>query len=197
MVRGVAIPDVRQHLFAALEQVVLHEGTGRLSGRGITQEAKVATGLLHAHFGDLDEFFAGYAVDRSFQISAGAAELVDKVGTGSVLVNLTDLASQWQALSVLARLIAARPSLVDEVAKVLGSGHSAWEAIERATADYLRREQSAGRVDAEVNPGSLGAAVSALLHHLVLTTDSETESRRRLARVLAGLLNREPHPQHR
>jgi|GEM_PF-2885932 len=193
MVRGVAIPDVRQHLFAALEQVVLHDGTGRLSGRAITVEAGVATGLLHAHFGDLEEFFVGYAVDRSFQISAEAAELVHKAGTGSVLGNLGDLTAQSRPLSVLARLIASRPSLLDEVGKVLGSGYSAFESLERAITEYLEAEQRCGRVGSDVAPMSFGMAVAALLHHMVLITDSESAIRRELARMLAGLLNREAY----
>ncbi|MFI6761738.1 hypothetical protein ACIBF5_21620 [Micromonospora sp. NPDC050417] len=68
-------------LFAALEQVIAGDGPSRLTGRAVTRVAGVATGLLYAHFANFDDFLAGYAVDRVFQISSQVAGLPGRAGS--------------------------------------------------------------------------------------------------------------------
>lgn len=122
MPRGVAIPEVRQHLFTAAEQVIVRDGPARLSGRSVTAEAGVAIGLLHRHFADFDAFLADYAVDRAFLISAEAAALPERAGTGTVAGNLHDalLATPPAALLAPVRLLASRPELAERVRAILG-----------------------------------------------------------------------------
>jgi AcrR family transcriptional regulator len=169
--RGVAIPELRQQLFTAAERVILRDGPSRLSGRAVTTEAGVAAGLLYAHFTDLDDFLAAYAVDRSFVVIAAAAPLTDRAGTGDIAANLADalLAIPRDTLTTLARLLVLRPELAARVHDVLGDD-TALDAIERATAAYLEAEHRLGRLAATADPQAVALALVGALHHLVLTT---------------------------
>ncbi|MEU5153890.1 TetR family transcriptional regulator [Glycomyces sp. NPDC021274] len=172
MPRGVAIPEPRQQLFAAAERVILRDGPGRLSGRAVTTEARVAAGLLYAHFTDLDDFLAAYAVDRSFVVIAAAGHLTARAGTGDPAANLCDalLAIPRDTLAALARLQILRPDLAQRVHDVLGDA-TALDAIEQAAAAYLAAERDLGRLAAGTDPGAVALALTGTLHHLVLTGD--------------------------
>ncbi|NYJ35266.1 TetR family transcriptional regulator [Nocardiopsis aegyptia] len=174
MPRGVAIPEVRQHLFSAVERVIGRDGPGRLSGRAVTVEAGVATGLLYAHFSDLDDFLAAYAVDRAFLVSSGASALSGRAGEGSVTRNLCDavLATPLETVRPWARLLVARPDLAGGVHAVLGAGTAGFDAIEAAVAAYLADERGLGRVAATADPAALALALVGLLHHVVLSADA-------------------------
>jgi AcrR family transcriptional regulator len=188
--RGVAIPEVRQQLFAAAERVIIRDGPGRLSGRAVTGEAGVATGLLHGHFTDFDEFLAAYAVDRAFLISAKAAALPERAGTGSVAGNLCDavLATPLTTVVVLARLLVTRPELRDRVHSVLGDKTAGLDAIENAAATYLAEEQRLGRIAATAEPKTLALALVGVLHHLVLTAGTESGVQARIQRTITALV---------
>ncbi|KAA2256903.1 TetR family transcriptional regulator [Solihabitans fulvus] len=190
MPRGVAIPEVRQQLFAAVERVITRDGPSKLSGRAVTSEAGVATGLLHAHFADMDDFLAAYAVDRSFVVSAAAAALPERAGTGSVAENLCDavLATPPATIGVLLRLLAARPELPERVRAVLGDTTAGLDAIENAAATYLTAEQRLGRVAAAADPAALGLALVGALHYLVLTSAAESDVHARVARTIVALV---------
>jgi AcrR family transcriptional regulator len=171
MPRGVAIPDVRQQLFAAVERVIAAAGPGRLTSRAVTREAGVATGLLYAHFTNFDDFLAGYAVDRAFQISGGVAGLPERAGSGTVAGNLRHAVGATPLGTVLAltRLMAFRPELAADVEAVLGSGTAGLQAIERAVAGYLAAEQRLGRVSAGTDTEAMALLVVGALHHVALT----------------------------
>ncbi|MCP2334321.1 transcriptional regulator, TetR family [Actinoalloteichus cyanogriseus DSM 43889] len=188
--RGVAIPEIRQELFAAVERVIGRDGPGRLSGRAVTTEAGVASGLLYAHFADLDDFLAAYATDRAFLISAGTSALADRAGTGEVAGNLCDAvtATPLTSLRAALTLLVARPGLVERVHAVLGPGNSGLDALETATARYLTAEQRLGRIAPTADPAALALAVVGSFHHLALTANAEQDVPARLRRSVAGLL---------
>ncbi|HEX8630288.1 MAG TPA: helix-turn-helix domain-containing protein [Catenuloplanes sp.] len=199
MPRGVAIPEPRQQLFAALERVIAEAGPSRLTGRAVTREAGVATGLLYAHFANFDDFLTGYAVDRTFQISGGVAGLPERAGSGTVAGNLSDavLATPPGTLLVLTRLLAFRPELAADVEAVLGNGTAGLQAVERAITTYLAAERHLGRVPAGADTEALALAVVGVLHHVVLTRETgPTDSliRRAVAALTAGF---QPSPPAR
>ncbi|WP_017593749.1 TetR family transcriptional regulator [Nocardiopsis potens] len=200
MPRGVAIPEVRQHLFAAAERVIVRDGPARLSGRSVTAEAGVAIGLLHRHFADFDAFLADYAVDRAFLISAEAAALPDRAGSGTVAGNLRDalLATPPTALLAPVRLLASRPELAERVRAILGERTAGLDAIESAAAAYLAEEQRLGRLTPSADPGALALALVGVLHHLVLTTGDETAVRTRIRHTATALADgfTAPAPHH-
>ncbi|MFC4562476.1 TetR/AcrR family transcriptional regulator [Nocardiopsis mangrovi] len=198
MPRGVAIPELRQQLFSATERVIVRDGPGGLTGRALTREAGVATGLLYAHFADMDDFLAAYAVDRAFQISAAAAALPGRAGTRTVAANLTGALTSTPpaTLAALARLMAARPGLTGRVRAVLGDRTAGLEAVESAAAAYLEAEQRLGRVRAAADPGSLALALVGAVHHLVLSDTAEPAARARIGRLVAALTADAATPEH-
>ncbi|ASU60439.1 TetR family transcriptional regulator [Nocardiopsis dassonvillei] len=190
MPRGVAIPELRQRLFSAVERVIVREGPGGLSGRAVTREAGVATGLLYAHFADTDDFLAAYAVDRGFQVCAGAASLPGRAGTGAVADNLAEavLATPPTVLLALTRLMASRPELAGRVRAVLGDRTAGLEAVETAVADYLTVERRLGRLRGSADPEALALAVVGAVHHLVLSSARDSVVGDRVRRTVAALL---------
>jgi AcrR family transcriptional regulator len=184
--RGVAIPELRQQFFAAAERVILRDGPSRLSGRAVTTEAGVAAGLLYAHFTDLDDFLAAYAVDRTFVVIA-AAPLADRAGTGDIAANLADalLAIPRDTLTALARLLVLRPELAERVHDVLGD-ETALDAIERAAAAYLEAERRLGRLAESIDPQAVALALVGALHHLVLTAGDLDDRLRPAIAALVG-----------
>ena len=189
MPRGVQIPEIRQQLFAALERVIVQDGSGKISGRGITVEAGVATGLLYAHFSDLDSFLAAYAVDRSFAICAGVGPLADQVGQGTVVNNIATalLATPLATLRALTRLLAARPILNCQVQETLGENTAGLNAIQPAVAGYLRKEQHAGRSAGSHDHDAMALAIVGVLHHQVIGVAAEQDVGAVLIRLLAEL----------
>jgi AcrR family transcriptional regulator len=188
--RGIAIPQLRQQLFAAAEVVILRDGPAKLSGRAVTSEAGVAAGLLYAHFTDLDDFLTGYAVDRGFTVAAAAAAMPERAGEGDMSENLCDalLAIPRPTLTALARLLVLHPDLAPRVHAVLGDRTAGLEAIERAASEYLAAERRIGRLPEAADPSALALALVSVLHHLVLTADTADDVPARLRRAVASLL---------
>ncbi|WP_121181587.1 TetR family transcriptional regulator [Nocardiopsis sp. Huas11] len=191
MPRGVAIPEIRQHLFSAVERVIVCDGPARLSGRAVTAEAGVAAGLLYAHFTDLDDFLASYAVDRAFLVSAGASALADRAGEGSVAGNLCEaaLATPLETVRPWARLLVARPDLTGSVRAILGEGTAGFDAFEGAVAAYLTEERRLGRIAATTDPAALALALVGVLHHLVLSADTASAETDRLRATVTALID--------
>ena len=118
MPRGVAIPEVREQLFAAADRVLARDGPAGLTTRAITAEAGVANGVMHRHFRDLDAFLAAFAGIRFAAIAGTAASLPSRAGKSSVAANLTDAVV---ALFGLVFLPAATFPVVDaEISGVIG-----------------------------------------------------------------------------
>jgi AcrR family transcriptional regulator len=191
MPRGVTIPEVRERLFAAAEQVIARDGPAGLSSRAITGEAGVATGVLYTHFADMDGFLAGYAVNRTFQIASEIAALPARAGTGTVVGNLTAaaVATSSTTLLPLARLMAAHPHLAARVRAVLGDTATGLDAIQRATAAYLAAEQRLGRVPESADTDALAIAVVGVIHHLALTGEATAVAHTWIRRVVTALLS--------
>ncbi|CAM3779486.1 TetR family transcriptional regulator [Tsukamurella ocularis] len=171
MPRGVAIDGARQRLFAAAEAVILRDGVDGLTGRAITARAGVATGLLHAHFGDFDGFLAAYAVDRGFLLAAEAGDAAPSDAgasdAGAETTVAEALCAQLDALpqpasTAFARLSAARPELRDRAAEVLGDDAAGFEGVTAAVVDRLAAEERAGRLRPGLRAEELAYAVVAV-----------------------------------
>ncbi|WP_405166557.1 TetR/AcrR family transcriptional regulator [Nocardia sp. NBC_01499] len=189
MPRGVAIPEIRQQLFAVAERLIVRDGPGKLSGRAVTSAAGVATGLLYAHFTDLDGFLADYALDRAFVVSARAATLAERAGSGEVVANLCDVMAAVPPITVMAstRLLVARPDLVDRVRAVLGDRTAGLEAVESAAAAYFFAEQRLGRVAASAEPELLAQAFVGVVQHIALTAKTGSDLHQRIRQTVTAL----------
>jgi AcrR family transcriptional regulator len=172
------IPGVRDELFRAAERVLLRDGPQAVSGRAVTREAGVATGLLYNYFSDLDEFLVALVVDR-FRIHAElATTLMEQVGTRTVEENLveTGLSLLTSPALALAGLVLVRPTLHGRVRAEMAGGAPGLEEIITTTAAYLEAEKRLGRVSPATDSAAVALAFVGTLHHVLLTHDTRKGS---------------------
>lgn len=188
--RGVAVPEIRKRLFEAARRVLVRDGPGGLSGRAITREAGVATGLLYNHFGDLDGFLAEFIADRARETAGDVARLRSRVGAGTVAGNLTEAALAFVAhLPTVAGLVTSRPALAARLREALPSAPPTLEQIQDAFAAYLEAERERGRLAADTDVGAIALALVATAHHLFTTRPPDApDPHRDLRRVITALI---------
>ncbi|WP_185923546.1 TetR family transcriptional regulator [Streptomyces sp. WAC05374] len=190
--RGVAIPDLRERLFAAAERVVARDGAAALTSRAVTAEADCAKGVLHTHFAGLDEFVAELVLDRFARSARQAEALQARVGQATVAENL-----QGVVLDLLDSLPPAvvglamtRPAAALRTREGFESGAPAFDAIQQAVTAYLQAEQRGGRLPADADASAIALALVGTTHHLLMTRspgqgeNTETTTRRLLAVLL-------------
>ncbi|MGW7054763.1 TetR/AcrR family transcriptional regulator [Streptomyces sp. NPDC054887] len=190
--RGVAIPDLRERLFAAAERVVARDGAGALTSRAVTEEAGCGKGVLHTHFAGLDAFVAELVLDRFAATARRTETLPARAGQDTVAHNLLSAA--------LTLLNSLDPGVVGLALTMPGaSSHTrrAWEegapgfgVIEAAVAAYLAAEQNLGRVSADTDTAAAALAFVGTLHHLLMTrapgSPSPEDRVERLVTLLVG-----------
>jgi AcrR family transcriptional regulator len=170
MPRGVAIPKLSEQLFQAVERVLEREGPSGLSGRAITREARVATGLLYNHYSDLDELLATFIVDRARAFVGHVEALSSLPGTGTVAGNLTEAAtSMAPVITLMYNLVISRPSLARRLQELLHGSELSLLTLEGAFAGYLEAEKREGRVAAGVDAPALSIVLVGAVHHLLMT----------------------------
>jgi AcrR family transcriptional regulator len=171
MPRGVAIPEVREQLFAAADRVLARSGPAALTTRAITKDAGVANGILHRHFRGLDAFLAEFAADRLAAIAGSAASLPGRAGTGSITDNLTDatLALFGPGALALVNLVATRPELAAAMEHAGAAAGGGLGDVERHFTAYLDAEKQLGRVGAGADTATLAFTLLGAVHHLIIT----------------------------
>jgi AcrR family transcriptional regulator len=194
MPRGVAIPEVREQLFAAADRILGRAGPAGLTTRAITAEAGVANGVMHRHFRDLDAFLAEFAASRLAAIAGTAASLPSRAGQGTVAANLTDAALTLFGANALAlmNLVAARPELAPALEHAApGPGGSIGD-VEGHFAAYLDAEKDLGRIAPGTDTQTLAFTLIGAIHHLVITNpgglpDLPQRVRRIVTALIAGM----------
>jgi AcrR family transcriptional regulator len=190
MARGVAIPEVREQLFAAADRVLTRTGPAGLTTRAITAEAGVANGVLHRHFPDLDTFLTEFTASRLATLADSAVALPSRAGHGSVAGNLTDatLALFGPSALALMNLVAARPGLrpaLEHAAAPAGGGIS---DAESQFAAYLDAEKALGRISPGADTQTLAFTLIGAVHHLVLTNPAGLpDLPQRVSRIVEAL----------
>jgi len=190
MARGVAIPEVREQLFAAADRVLARGGPAALTTRAVTTEAGVANGVLHRHFRDLDEFLAAFLAARLEAIAVGADALPGRAGGGTVTGNLTDATVAVFGISAqaLMSLAAAKPQLTQVLEHATGSAGGLAD-IERHFAAYLQAEKQLGRVAPDADTETLAFTLLGTVHHLILTgRGAEPDLRGQVHRIVTALV---------
>ncbi|TDU74668.1 TetR family transcriptional regulator [Streptomyces sp. KS 21] len=192
--RGVAIPDLRERLFAAAERVVARDGAAALTSRAITAEAECGKGVLHTHFAGLDEFVAELVLDRFARSARRAEALEAKVGRATVAANLQDIAlTLLEALPpAVVGLAMTRPAAALHTREGFQAGAPAFDAIQHAFTAYLQAEQRGGRLPAGADAATIALALVGTIHHLLMTRvpgrgdDPKAITGRLLAVLLGG-----------
>src|ERR1039457_3640489 len=187
MARGVAIPEVREQLFAAAARVLAGEGPAGLTTRAVTAEAGVANGVLHRHFRDLDEFLASFLASRLEGIADGVAAMPGRAGSRTVAGNLTEATVEVFGANAqaLMSLVAAKPDLGPAVEHATGGLGD----IERYFCDYLDAEKKLGRIGPGADTGTLAFTLLGTVHHLVITRrDGAPDLQQQVRRIVAALI---------
>ncbi|MEU1077105.1 MULTISPECIES: TetR family transcriptional regulator [unclassified Streptomyces] len=200
--RGVAIPDLRERLFAAAERVVARDGAAALTSRAVTAEADCAKGVLHTHFAGLDEFVAELVLDRFARSARQAQALKAKAGTATVADNLQEVVLVLlEALPpAVVGLAMTRPAAALHTRQGFQAGAPAFDAIQHAFTAYLQAEQRGGRLPADADTATIALALVGTTHHLLMTRppaggenakgeNAKATIRRLLAVVLRGAPN--------
>ncbi|PJN38030.1 TetR family transcriptional regulator [Streptomyces sp. CB02959] len=189
--RGVAIPDVRERLFAAAERLLAQAGPSALTSRAITAEAGCSKGLLHAHFaGGLDEFVAELCLDRFARTARQAAQLSERAGRDTVAANLGTVAGTLldSAGPVISGLALTRPAAAERIRTALQEGAPGFDAMQEAIAAYLDAEQRLGRLADRTDTGAVALALVGTVHHLLMTGWAGAPDPRRQAERLVAML---------
>lgn len=190
MPRGVAIPEVREQLFLAAERVLFRDGPDGLTSRAITEEARVAKGLLYNHFADLDDFMAELILERVRTATEQASRLPGAAGSGTVSGNVTDAALSLlrSHAFAIAGIVMSRPALMTRLHQ-RGASHS-FAPLERSFAAYLDAEKKLGRIESDVDTETLALILVGTLHHLFMTQRASgrhlPEQIRRIVETLLG-----------
>jgi AcrR family transcriptional regulator len=191
MPRGTAMPSAREQLFDATDRLLRRDGPTGIATRAITDEAGVAKGILHNHFGDLDTFLAAYIDDRISRLAELAQALPALAGQHTVIDNLTtamvDLFGSGAA--TLAALMAARPSLQAQLSKARPGSESVFDDLTHAIAAYLIAEKQLGRVTAtDAEAETLAFTLVGATHHLFFSRGLEPVDPNDVKRIVASLL---------
>jgi AcrR family transcriptional regulator len=190
MPRGVAIPQVREQLFAAADRILARDGPPGLSTRAVTTEAGVANGVLHRHFRDFDDFLASFAAGRLQEITDMAAALPRRAGQGSVAGNLTDAAVAVFGTSAqaLMSLVTTKPDLGSVLEHDAGRP-GGLAGIEAHFAAYLDAEKKLGRISSGSDTETLAFTLLGAVHHLVVVRRGDDSGlRQQVQRIVAVLI---------
>lgn len=154
---GVHIRDVREHLFAAAERVLLRDGPDALTSRAVTTEGDCAKGVLHRHFADFDDFLAELVYDRVRRIDLQAIELRASAGTSTVATNLTGaLTTVFTPVAVaIIALVTFRDELRARLRQTWPVGVPLLTEAVTMIAAYLAEERGLGRLAADADLDAL------------------------------------------
>lgn len=191
MPRGVAIPELRERLFRAADQLLVRDGPSGLSTRAITTEAGCAKGVLHNHFTDLDGFLAEFVLTRFHTALHDVVELPAKAGQVTVEANLAEAVAALLGSPVLAAhsILVFRPSLAARLHETHGHHAPNLADLERVFTAYLDAEKELGRILAGADTKAVALALTATVHHILMTRRMDpTTAREALDRVLNVLL---------
>jgi AcrR family transcriptional regulator len=161
-------PDaVRAYLLDATHRVVVSQGLAAASTRHIASEAGVAGGTLYNYFDDRVDLVAAAILRRAHVLAEPISRLPQRAGTRSVKANL-----QWFArhadsvLDELVPLIAAafgEPDLLATLREQMADADPAHIAT-TVVVDYLRAEQTLGRISPDIDPAAAAGTIVSLCH---------------------------------
>lgn len=197
MPTGIAIREVRGHLFEAAERILLRSGPSGLTSRAVTTEAGCAKGVLHRHFDDFDAFLAEFVLDRVNRMDARAAALREAVGTGAVADNLTNaLVGLFQSVAVaLVALVSYRDELRARLRDAWPAGVPVLTEAATMIAAYLAAERDLGRIAPEADVDTLAATLIGTAHLLYADrtgTPPQVEAVHKAVTTVIGSVLRDP-----
>lgn len=168
MPTGVALPDARAQLFAAVERVLVRDGAGGLTSRSVTDEAGVAKGVLYRHFADFDDVLAELVRGRIAQVEADLAALTDDDGPATLVDGVSEALTRIFT-PVNLRLVSVVIARDDLRARLRAAGTPGIPLLTEAGTflrAYLEAEQRRGRITAEADVATLALTLIGTGHLL-------------------------------
>jgi AcrR family transcriptional regulator len=153
--------STRDRILDAAADVMTRLGLAKATTKEIARAAGCSEALLYKHFREKEEIFLGVLKHRLPSLTATLAALPGQAGIGSVrdrLVEVVDLGVRfYEGGLAIGSSMLGDPELVRRhrewlVARGVGPQHA-----NRMLADYLRAEQTAGRVAAAVDADAAAA----------------------------------------
>jgi AcrR family transcriptional regulator len=180
--RRAAVPEIRERLFNAAQDLLLRDGAQSVTGRAITREAGCASGLLGNHFGSFDAFLVQFALDRFRRHVAALEALPSRAGTGTVAANLADATAALftPEMIALARLMLSRPGLIGRAVREAAGARAGHRVLEETFAAYLSAEQRLGRLADGTDTDAIAVVLVALVHQMLLMPPAGSRDPRRL-----------------
>ncbi|HTV12894.1 MAG TPA: TetR family transcriptional regulator [Acidimicrobiales bacterium] len=191
MPTGVHLPNARELLFNAAEQVLLRNGVSGLTSRAVTAEAGVAKGVVHRHFVDFDAFLAELVLDRVAQLDGPMTALREAAGAGSVATNLVEaLTVVFSPLAVaVPALVITRDSLRARLREVGAARFPLIAEGAVAITAYLAAEQELGRVAGSADVPTLSHTLVGAAHLLYTDRGSVPPGSDALQKLVVGILH--------
>ncbi|WP_159839991.1 TetR/AcrR family transcriptional regulator [Nocardia sp. CY41] len=159
--------DLRAHLIATAERMMVEQGSAGLTVRAIARAAGVATGVLYNHFADKEELLAAALRAHVDEVQRGLG-LLPQAGTGAVEANVRvyldrGLALHRAIVPVIAGLL-ARPEVLARFAE--SDARQDWR---HRLADYLHAERDLGRLAPDARVDAAVAVLAGICHDQVLS----------------------------
>jgi AcrR family transcriptional regulator len=141
--------------------VMTRLGLAKATTKEIARAAGCSEALLYKHFREKEEIFLGVLKDRLPSLTATLAALPGQAGTGSVrdrLVEVVDIAVRFYEAGLgIGSSMLGDPELLRRHREWMRSHGVGPQLANRMLADYLRAEQKAGRVAADVDADGAAA----------------------------------------
>jgi AcrR family transcriptional regulator len=155
--------DTRQHILAACARVIAERGIAGATTRAIAEAAGCAEGSLYRYFPDkaaMVHELIHREVPALFEL---LATLPDRAGTGSVRRNLEEVLGAAVdfyrfILPLIVGVMSAQELLLEQRRHFKETQHGPLRSI-RTLAEYIRREQSLGRLSNRVPADNLARLV--------------------------------------
>jgi AcrR family transcriptional regulator len=190
MPTGMALRDVREQLFDAADRILLRAGPSALTTRAVTAEAGVATGVLHRHFADFDDFLVEFVLDRKERMDGQAAGLQASAGAGTIAGNLAEVIQEvfGSVAMAIVPLITFRFQLRVRLRRVWPAGVPLLTEAVQMIAAYLRAERDLGRLAQDADADALAPMLIGTAHLLFADRTSAPPDSDAVRRMVLSVL---------
>jgi AcrR family transcriptional regulator len=190
MPTGMALRDVREQLFDAADRILLRAGPSALTTRAVTAEAGVATGVLHRHFADFDDFLVEFVLDRKERMDGQAAGLQASAGAGTIAGNLAEVIQEvfGSVAMAIVPLITFRFQLRVRLRRVWPAGVPLLTEAVQMIAAYLRAERDLGRLAPDADADALAPMLIGTAHLLFADRTSAPPDSDAVRRMVLSVL---------
>jgi AcrR family transcriptional regulator len=155
--------DMREHILEAAEEILKKAGLDACTTRAIAERAGCAEGSIYRYFQDKHALFIE-VVKRRFPMHLQLmTSLPDLAGTGDVRAHLEEVAGAslvfYRGILPMAAGVTANRELLEQQRRAFKQTGTGPALIIRSLAEFVRREQEAGRIKSDPSPEHVARAL--------------------------------------